>query len=256
MNIIKENIKDNTMSILLVIMLLLFFLTITLQLSAQSYPQFQNPSLEDNIGVNVTPWGYSKCTTGGPSSPDVQPGIWNVFLQPSNGFSYVGMICRANGTWESLTTHLNGILSQDGGYTFLIDLSTSNKYFGYNDSAATLRIWGGTANCGKDVLLWESKPISNVNYWRTDTVFLEGRGHTHLTFEPGYSTPIPYRGNVLIDNIRPFNGNLVGIEDINPFNKNSELLFDILGREIKNYDLIPYGSIYIKNRKKQIKIVK
>ena len=70
------------------------------------YPQFQNPSLEDATGVGISPWGYSKCTTGGPSSPDIQPGIWNVFLQPSDGFSYVGFICRANNTWESFTTQL------------------------------------------------------------------------------------------------------------------------------------------------------
>ena len=102
--------------------------------------------------------------------------------------------------------------------------------------------------------MWESKPISNVNYWRTDTVFLEGRGHTHLTFEPGYKSSLPHRGNVLIDNIRPFTGTLVGIENINKSNRNNEILFDILGREIKDYDLIPYGSIYIKNKKKHIKL--
>ena len=255
MNTKKENRKDNTISFLLVIMLLLFFLTITLQLKSQNlYPQFQNSSLEGASGINIVPFGYTICNTGGPSSPDIQPGVWNVFLQPSHGMSYVGIICRGNGTWESFTTQLNTTLTNDDGYTFLIDLSTSDKYFGYNDSAATLKIWGGNADCGKNELLWESKPINNINYWRTDTVFLKGRGHTHLTFEPGYTTPMPYRGNVLIDNIRPFNGTLVGIEDINLSNKNNEILFDILGREIKDYNLIPYGSIYIKNRKKQIKL--
>jgi hypothetical protein len=249
----REYVQVNTCLILIII---LFLLTCGIQLKAQSYPQFQNPSLEDASGVNVTPWGYTKCTVGGPSSPDIQPGIWNVFLQPSNGFSYVGMICRPNGTWESFTTQLNTSLWGGTQYAFLVDLASSNKYFGYNDSAATLKIWGGNANCDKGYLLWESKPISNVNYWRTDTASFTTREKniTHLVFEPGYTSAMPYKGNILIDNFRPFNGTLVGIEDINLSNKTNEILFDILGRKIKNYDLIPCGSIYIKNKKKHIKL--
>ncbi len=256
MNIRKEKTKDNAIKIILVIILSLFCLTVTLQLSAQSYPQFQNPSLEDNPGVSVVPWGYSKCTVGGPSSPDIQPGIWNVFLQPSNGFSYVGLICRLNGTWESFTTQLNAPLWGGTQYAFLVDLSSSNKYFGYNDSAATLKIWGGNTNCDKAYLLWESNPISNVNYWRTDTASFTTREKniTHLVFEPGYTSAMPYKGNILIDNFRPFTGTLVGIKDINLSHKNHEILFDILGRQIKNYNLIPYGSIYIKNKKKHLKL--
>lgn len=255
MNTKKEKIKDKIADCLMVTMLFIIFLFITLQLNAQ-YPNFQNPSLEDNTGVGVVPWGYTKCTVGGPSSPDIQPGIWNVFLQPSDGFSYVGMICRLNGTWESFTTHLNTPLWGGTQYSFLIDLSSSNKYFGYNDSAATLKIWGGNSNCNKEYLLWESKPISNVNYWKTDTAIFMTREKniSHLVFEPGYKSSMPYKGNVLIDNLRPFTGTLVGIEDINLSNKNNEILFDILGREITDYNSIPYGSIYIKNKKKHIKL--
>jgi len=233
------------------------FLTYTIY-GQNSYPQFQNPSLEGISGINVVPAGYTNCLLSGLSSPDIQPGIWNVFLQPSDGNNYVGIICRGNGTWEGFTTQLNTPLLDKDNYSFLIDLSTSNKYFGYNDSAATLKIWGGNFDCDKKKLLWESSPINNINYWRTDTViFARSENNiTHITFEPGYTTSMPYKGNILIDNIRPYNGTLVRVEDIKISNRNKEILFDILGREIKNYDLIPYGSIYIKNRKKQIKIVK
>ena len=87
MNLQKEKIKDRIADSAIFTIMVLFFLLISLNLYSQTpYPQFQNPSLEDVSGVNVTPWGYSKCTVGGPSSPDVQPGIWNVFLQPSNFF--------------------------------------------------------------------------------------------------------------------------------------------------------------------------
>ena len=80
----RENLKDKIADITIVMMLFIFMCVVSMQLKGQStpYPQFPNPSLEDNSGVSVVPWGYSKCTVGGPSSPDIQPGIWNVFLQP------------------------------------------------------------------------------------------------------------------------------------------------------------------------------
>ena len=252
----KEKLKDRAIDFIFTLMLFLLFMAIGMALSAQTtpYPQFQNPSLEDAQGVGVSPWGYSKCTVGGPSSPDIQPGIWNVWLQPSDGFSYVGMICRANGTWESFTTQLNTPLWGGTQYAFLVDLASSDKYFGYNDSAATLKIWGGNANCDKQYLLWESTPISNVNYWRTDTASFVTREKsiTHLTFEPGYTTAMPYKGNILIDNFRPYNGTIVGIEE-KSLQSIDGRMFDLLGREYFDYDDIPNGSTYIQNKKVLVK---
>ena len=253
----REKVKDRFADITFLVMLFLLFMSIGMALNAQPtpYPQFPNPSLEDVTGVGVTPWGYSKCTVGGPSSPDVQPGIWNVFLQPSDGFSYVGFICRANNTWESFTTQLNAPLMGGTQYAFLVDLASSDKYFGYNDSAATLKIWGGTSNCDKEYLLWESVPVDNVNYWRTDTASFVTREKniTHLTFEPGYTTAMPYKGNVLIDNFRPYSGTIVGIEESVKDNR-EDRMFDLLGREYYDYDDIPFGSAYIKNKKVIVKM--
>ena len=253
----REKVKDRIADITFIVMLFLLFMSIGMALNAQPtpYPQFPNPSLEDVTGVGVTPWGYSKCTVGGPSSPDVQPGIWNVFLQPSDGFSYVGFICRANNTWESFTTQLNAPLMGGTQYAFLVDLASSDKYFGYNDSAATLKIWGGTSNCDKEYLLWESVPVDNVNYWRTDTASFVTREKniTHLTFEPGYTTAMPYKGNVLIDNFRPYTGTIVGIEEAVKDNR-EDRMFDLLGREYYDYDDIPFGSAYIKNKKVIVKM--
>lgn len=255
MNLQKEKIKDRIADSAIFTIMVLFFLLISLNLYSQTpYPQFQNPSLEDVVGVGVVPWGYTKCTVGGPSSPDIQPGIWNVFLQPSDGFSYVGMICRANGTWESFTTQLNTPLVGGAQYAFLIDLSSSDKYFGYNDSPPTLRIWAGSSNCDKLYVLWESAPVSNTNYWRTDTATFqtEEKTITHLTFEPGYTTSLPYKGNVLIDNIRPYNGTVVGIEEIRMDERETKI-YDLLGREIENWESIPLNTLYIEGGEKKVK---
>ena len=247
----REDFRDRLVGVIFTVIIFLLFMMIGIQLNGQqyTYPQFQNPSLEGNGGINKLPWGWSKCTVGGPSSPDIQPGYWNVSLSPSDGVSYVGVICRLNNTWESFTTKLNDtIYGGDRGdaYAFLIDLSRSDKYFGYNDSAATLKIWGGTSDCDKGVLLWESNPVSSINQWRTDTVYFQTNEDTitHLTFEPGYKNGAQHRGNVLIDNIRPFNGVFVGVEEsidknIKIFPNPSDGIFTVRGADrIEIFDMM------------------
>jgi hypothetical protein len=45
--------------------------------------------------------------------------------------------------------------------------------------------------------------------------------------------------------------NPVSLQEVNKFEQYK--IYDILGREFKNYNLIPKGTLYIKNRKKFIK---
>ena len=103
-------------------------------------------------------------------------------------------------------------------------------------------------------MLWESTPVTNVNYWETDTVIFttSEKSITHLTFEPGYTTSLPYKGNVLIDNIRPYNGTVVGIEDIRMDEKETKI-YDLLGREIENWEYIPLNTLYIEGGEKKVK---
>jgi len=82
--------------------------TYILKLNSQS---FLNPSLDGNAGTSaaVPPnWllvknsNFNVYAIGNGSSPDIMPGAWGVNLLPSDGNAYVGMICRSNGTWESM----------------------------------------------------------------------------------------------------------------------------------------------------------
>ena len=117
-----------------------------------------------------------------------------------------------------------------------------------------MKIWGGDANCDKQKLLWESTPVGNINYWRTDTAIFSTyeKAITHLTFEPGYTNQMPYKGNVLIDNLRPYNGTIVGIEVIRE--EKDYRAFDLLGREYPDIESIPEKTIYIQGGKKQFKL--
>ena len=45
--------------------------------------------------------------------------------------------------------------------------------------------------------------------------------------------------------------NPVSLQEVNKFEQYK--IYDILGREFKNYNLIPKGALYIKNRQKFIK---
>ena len=63
---------------------------------------------------------------------------------------------------------------------------------------------------------------------------------------------MPYKGNVLIDNLRPYNGTIVGIEEIQK--QEDFRAFDLLGRKYSDLESIPSNTIYISNGKKQIKL--
>ena len=60
------------------------------------------------------------------------------------------------------------------------------------------------------------------------------------------------RRNILIDNLRPYNGTIVGIEEIKQ--EKDFRAFDLLGREYPNIESIPQNTIYIQDGKKQFKL--
>ena len=54
--------------------------------------------------------------------------------------------------------------------------------------------------------------------------------------------------------VNPIPNSLTTINEYNVVVKKDNIIFDILGRPIKDYRLIPNGSIYILNNKKYIKL--
>ena len=107
-------------------------------LTGQESIRLQNPSFEDmpRKGVPGMPsikgWhdcGLSKFPTESP--PDIHPvmnNAWDVALQSYDGNTYLGMVTRANDTYESLSQALSSPIQAGVCYSFTAFLAQSNQY--------------------------------------------------------------------------------------------------------------------------------
>ena len=179
-------------------LIILLLLSKSINLSAQHV--LQNPSFENEPKASSIPKGWNTCLKG--STPDVLPGPWSVKKKAQHGYTFVGLITRDNGSYESIGQKLTTSLKANECYSFSIYLARSNEYIGYN-LPLRLRIWGSKSFCGKDQLLAESKAIKHTNWVRYDFQIFTKLPVHYLLFEaclaPGISKP--YKGNILLDNI-------------------------------------------------------
>ncbi|MFT5383052.1 MAG: hypothetical protein ACI8VT_001575 [Saprospiraceae bacterium] len=173
-----------------------FFLVSSL--SAQI--SLDNASFEGEAEDATLPSGWLQCKQG--TTPDILPGAWGVYNEPSDGETYMGLITRSDKTWESVGQRLSQPIKAGQCYSLNVDLAHSNTYTGYNKSVK-LRVWAGKTRCSRGQLLWESKVIDH-SYWETYEFFFEPKATFNYIIIEAYfpdDNPIPYKGNILIDNI-------------------------------------------------------
>lgn len=179
-----------------------FFFLLCTALAGSSSAQtiyLNNASLEGMPGDATMPAGWFGCELG--TTPDLLPGYWGVHQEAAEGETFVGIITREDGSWESIGQRLPDKIAAGDCYSFSLELSHSNNYETYN-GPLKLRIWGGAQKCGKQQLLFES-PFIEKTYWETYQVeFTAEKDINYLTFEAFYREKrFSYRGNVLVDNI-------------------------------------------------------
>lgn len=162
---------------------------------------WQNPSFEGEPQDATVPIGWLTCDPF--STPDILPGFWGVYQSASDGDTYVGLITRANGTWEAITQRLSHTISKGDCYGFSLDLARGATYSGYN-KAIKVRIWGSTNRCDKTQLLLET-PLIEHAHWQTYPVkFTASRSIRYIIIEAYYREGrFSHTGNVLIDNLTP-----------------------------------------------------
>jgi hypothetical protein len=162
-----------------------------------------NPSFEGDEPQDATvPAGWHACKPG--TTPDILPGVWGVYHEPADGETFVGLITRSDGTWESIGQRLSAPAVPRECYTISLDLAYSDTYAGYNNPIK-LRIWGGASKCGKAQLLAES-PLIDHEDWSTYTFqFTPKEPIYYLIFEAFHSDEpdFSHMGNVMIDHVRP-----------------------------------------------------
>ncbi len=160
-----------------------------------------NPSFEDEPADATTPQGWLPCELN--TTPDIFPGFWGVYNEPSHGETYVGIITRENGTFESFGQRLSGTLKANSCYYSEIDLAHSIIYSGYN-KPIQLRIYLGKDKCSKDQMIFESPVIKHMQ-WKTFRFdFNPKEAYEYIILEAYYMDgPFSHKGNILIDNLRP-----------------------------------------------------
>ena len=162
-----------------------------------------NSSFESHSREVTQLRGWESC--GYHSTPDILPGSWGVYQQPTDGYTYIGLISREDNTWEKITQKLSTPLNPKKCYKFSVALSRSVAYAGY-DKPLRLRVWAGHKPCERKQLLANSPTIDHSDWMEYTFMFSPRENYPYIVIECYYkeSTMIPYRGNILIDGISPF----------------------------------------------------
>ncbi len=181
----------------------------------QSIP-LTNPSFEDLPVPGRAPRGWTDCGQAGESPVDVHPaGSFGVTKPPADGHSYIGMVTRDNGTWESISQPLPSPLRAGECYLFAFYAARSEQYMSVSrttnepanfEAPALVRVWGAdSARCNRAQLLAYTPPVTQTN-WRLYPFILQPEIDCRfLIFEAYFadSTGNYANSNVLIDFLQP-----------------------------------------------------
>ncbi len=165
----------------------------------------RNASFEGTPKDATVPVGWFPCEKG--TTPDILSGngkVWSVRVEPADGDTYVGLITREDGTFESIGQRLSAPLKAKECYQVSIQVAHSPTYATFN-GPLRLRLWGGAAKCGKDQLLLETPFVSDAEWETFELQVYPEKDLNYILIEAHYREGrFSYRGNILIDAISPF----------------------------------------------------
>ncbi|WP_235295887.1 hypothetical protein [Portibacter marinus] len=181
--------------------LLILLIVVFNAIALKAQITLNNPSFEDEPADATVPMGWFPCAKG--TTPDILPGFWGVYSEASEGQTFVGLITRFDGSYESIGQRFSERLDEETCYSFKIDLAQSLSYAGYNEPLK-IRIWVSNRKCAKEQLVFESKFIEHSNWKTYDINFTPDFRAKYILIEAFYTEgEINRTGNILIDNITP-----------------------------------------------------
>lgn len=158
-----------------------------------------NPSFEDEPIDATTPVGWYPCAPA--TTPDILPGYWGVYNEPSDGDSFVGLITRQDGSHESIAAAFDKPLYKGSCYKTSIDLAHSKTYAGFN-KALSIRVWLGTEKCQKKQMIYKSPLITHPEWQTYEIKFTAEMEAKYILieafFREGHFT---HKANILLDNL-------------------------------------------------------
>lgn len=182
------------MNIYIKVFYISLFLICSAEYSAQTY--LTNPSMEDKPADATMPSGWFAGNDS--TTPDILPGYWGVYLEPEDGETYVGLITRGDGTYESISQRLEQNLNKNSCYSMSFYLAHSDNYSGYN-KPLKLRVWIASKKNKREQLIYTSPHISSEEWTQYKVDFYPDKKMKYLiieAYDDGQS-----EGNILIDGI-------------------------------------------------------
>ncbi len=160
--------------------------------------RIENPSFEGQPQDATIPEGWLPCAMG--TTPDILPGPWGVYMEAEDGETYMGLITREDGSFESITQRLSEPMKKGECYSFGLYLSHSNTYSSYN-LPLFLKIWGSESRCSNDELLGQSGPIGKEEWIYTEFTFHPKADLNYIVLEAQTMEGLSfyYKGNILVD---------------------------------------------------------
>ena len=182
---------------------LIFFCTLSVHLAAQkdavNIIRLENAGFEDEPSDATVPAGWHPCAEG--TTPDILPGPWGVYNEPSEGDTFMGLITRQDGSFESVGQRFSTPLLKNECYRFRIDLAHSKTYTGYN-RPLKLRIYGAETRCDKLQLLGKTGFIEHTDFRGYDFIFTPETNLNYIVIEAYYKSGFySHMGNILLDNM-------------------------------------------------------
>ncbi len=180
---------------------LLFIPLFYLSTSAQDIA-LDNPSFEGEPQDATLPQGWFGVELG--TTPDIMPGIWGVTQESSEGDTYLGLITREDGSFESIGQRLPAPFEKKLCYYFSLDLARSKTYAGYN-FPIKLRVYAGTKKGKRSQLLWSSPTVDHADWETYEVKFTAKKNYNYIIIEAYYGDGLlfHYNGNILLDDITP-----------------------------------------------------
>lgn len=158
-----------------------------------------NSSFEGQPQDAKMPDGWLKCDRA--TTPDILPGPWGVYLTAQDGNSYLGMICREDGSYESIVQRAPKRLLEGQCYESSIHLARYTNYAGYS-KPIHLRISISNKKCSMGQVIFTSPLIDQRQWMNFDFEFTPEYDAKYIRIS-AFDPTGELNGHVLIDNLGP-----------------------------------------------------
>ncbi len=176
---------------------------------------FNNPSFEDTPQHSKAPQGWTDCGFLTESPPDIQPNSTLNTYQPAfDGRTYLALVVKDNGTWESVGQQLSRPMKPRQCYELAFFAAHSTRYISTSRKTGRvtdykgpviLRFYGGFDYCDRKQLLAKTEAITDPAWNFFSLLVVPNEAFDYLTieafFQPG--DRYAYNGNVLLDRLYP-----------------------------------------------------